>query len=116
MAANDGEHPVTDLFGVPLPDGTGALGSAGDRTAPPDAGIPGGTSGIPGVGTAMALSLQAGPGESASTTQPGQNAASQIAPDEGGTYTFTSTGAGQGVNVSATAHGRQPWQQPPGGN
>jgi hypothetical protein len=31
MAANDGEHPVTELFGYRLPAGTGAPGSAGTQ-------------------------------------------------------------------------------------
>jgi hypothetical protein len=111
MAANDGSHPVRDLFGVPLPDGTGAVGSSPDRTPPPDSLVPGGVSGLPGAGTAMALSLQAGPGSSASTSQPGQNAPSEIAPGPAGGYMSTGAGGGQNGDHSP----RYDWQQPPGG-
>ena len=33
MPANDGEHPVRDLLGVSIPDGTGAPGSQGISAA-----------------------------------------------------------------------------------
>lgn len=114
MAANDGNpaHRIDSLFGIPLPDTTGAPGSAGDRTPPPGSEVPGAQSGIPGVGVTMALSDQSGPGESLATTQPGQVATSVISP--GPEDSYTDTGAGGGHPVMDSSH-RYPWQQQPGG-
>ena len=42
------------------------------------------------------------------TTMPGQTQLDWMGVDQNG---ITSTGAGQGVTVSATSHGRYPWQQ-----
>jgi hypothetical protein len=110
VAANDGEHPVREMFpGVMVPDSTGAAGSTGDRTPPPDEDVPAGQSGLPGVGTELPLTVQAGLGSSASTSQPGQTAASVISP--GPAQDYADTGAGQG----STDHwARRDYQQAPG--
>lgn len=106
--ANGDGTPARDLFGYPLPAGTGAAGSTAPRTLPPDRDLPAGQwSGRPGSGTAQPLS--AGPGESASTSLPGQTAVSIISP--GPAEGYISTGA------TGTDHAdhwpRYDWQSQP---
>jgi hypothetical protein len=107
MAAN-ADQPTRELFGVQLPDGTGAPGSTGDRTSPGGVDLTG-QSGLPGVGVAMPLAGMADPG-SDTVNQPGQNDPSSIAPGPAAGY--VSTGAGQG---NGAHYPRRPGQQPNGG-
>jgi hypothetical protein len=92
MAANDGSHPVRELFGVQLPDGTGAPGSTGDRTSPGGVDLTG-QSGLPNVGVAMPLAGMADPG-SDNVNLPGQTAASAISPGPASAYADTNAGKG----------------------
>lgn len=83
-----------------------ASGSAPSRTPSPDDAVPGGNSGVPGVGTVLPLAQQANGAEGASPQQPGQNDASILTP--GPAEGYTSTGSGRGSNL-ADQH-RYPWQ------
>lgn len=109
MAVANSDYVPDPFPGIHLPDGTGAAGTSPDRTPPGDGGVPASSSGLPGVGTEMPLSFQAGLGSSASTVQPGQNAASIIAP--GPSADYVDTGAGQG---HTDPWPRENWQQEPG--
>jgi hypothetical protein len=113
VANGDGTAP-DNLFGFALPDGTGAGGSTADRTPRPDTSVPDGDSGLPGVGTQMHLSYQSGPGESASTNQPGQVDGSLISPGDSADYASHGPHDGDG-HTMADALGRYPWQAQPGG-
>ena len=92
--------------------GMTAAGTTPDRATPPDDTAPSMQTGIPGVGTAMSLSAQTGPGEGSSPQLPGQNDASVIAP--GPAQEYTSTGA-SGSSSLADHWPRKPGQQLPGG-
>jgi len=105
VAINDGiGNPVRDPFpGVSSgADSTGASGSyPSSPDVSPGAAVPSGDSGIPGVGTTVPLSSQAGPGHSTSTAPPGTTATSAISP---GPYEgYVSTGAGGG-NANPNPH------------
>lgn len=96
---------VPDPFpGIYAPSGTGAMGSAGDRTLDPSAQSLDFESGMPNTGVVQSVSGMADPG-SDSTIMPGQNDGFY---DTG--YSNTSTGAGDGVSVSASSHGRLSYQ------
>lgn len=113
-AVNDGiSGPVRDPFpGITLPASTGATGSAGTRTSPPDSAVPDSQSGLPNVGIPASLSDQAGQAGSASPQQPGQTASSPISP--GPEHGYGHTGAGEG-HVMTNELERYPWQSPAGG-
>jgi hypothetical protein len=86
MAANDGEHPVTETFpGIHVPSGTGAMGSAGASGRAADAQV---TDVTPATGAS-----QDAYAASAGTLQPGQNEGFPGGADSGA---YTSTGAGHG--------------------
>ena len=107
---NGDGSPVDDLFGWPMPDGTGAGGSNPQRATPPDGAIPDQVTGVPGAGVIMSLSAQTGSGSSASPEMPGQNDLGiPGAEHEDG---YVNSGAGDGVTVSASSHGRLDYQQP----
>jgi hypothetical protein len=79
---------VPDPFpGITAPTGTGAPGSQGDRTSPPDDDTPAGISGLPSIGTIMPVRLQTSMGEGTSTSQPGQTSSSVISPGPAEDYT-----------------------------
>lgn len=103
MAANDGEHPVREIFPGIGAGFSNAPGSAGDRRIDESVPVPSGSSGVPNVGTEVPLSEQVGPGEGTSTAQPGQNYGFQSG-DPG----YTQTGAGHG---SGEHYPRRPGQQ-----
>lgn len=88
-----------------------APGGSGPRTPPPDQQVPAGMSGLPGVGTVSPLGSQAGPGESASTSQPGQTADSPIL--IGPADQYVNTGA-TGSDARTDHFTREPYQQPRG--
>ena len=117
MAANDGEHPVRDLFGVPLPDGSGAPGSPGISWHDTN----GGTIGNPVV-SVQGMSSQLESGRPKQTVAAGDTSGmsddipchtSPIMP--GPQDEYLSTGAGEGDGTSKIA--RYSWQQSnsPGG-
>jgi hypothetical protein len=110
VAANDGEHPVRETFpGIPVPDTTGAAGSAGARTpAPSKPWAPGTESGIPGVGVPMSLYLQLDAQGARAVTLPGQlnEMLSGLGPED-----IADTGAGRG---RAGHWDRYDWQPPDG--
>lgn len=106
----DGSQPDEMFPGIRNPTGTGAPGSAGTRT--PGAAVPlepGAESGIPGVGTAVDMSLLVDAAGALSTEQPGQNSDGfgMVTTDQ-----ITQTGAGRG---HTDAWSRKPGQQPAGG-
>ena len=102
MAANDGDHPVTSVFGFDLPDGTGAPGSKGSRPPAPDD-VPAGEITPPGGQWWDRPSTNTG-----GTSQPGQ--LSEDLSGLGADFTATS-GAGQG---KAGHYDRYDWQNPDG--
>lgn len=111
VAANDGEHPVTEVFpGITAPQTSGAPGSAGDRSSPGTVPLTG-SSGLPGVGTVMPVGSQADPG-TGTVNQPGQTAESVISP--GPAQDYADTGAGGG-RARVDSGRRFDWQQSPGG-
>ena len=103
MAANDGEHPVSDLFGVRLPDGTGAPGSAGASGRAADD-RPAGPVTLPGIGAWQPDSRY--DAATGGTAEPGQVADSPISP--GPESDYSDTGAGRG---SGSHYPRRSWQQ-----
>ena len=108
VANGDGTAPA-ELFGVGLPSGTGAAGSAPPRN--PSPGVPiTGMSGIPNTGVSVELSFLADHQGADTTDLPGQNddGLTGITRDE-----ITQTGAGQGN--TQVAHDRYAGQQPPAG-
>lgn len=111
MAVANSDYIPDPFPGISAGTDTGAPGSSPDRTAPPDSVVPGGRTGLPGVGTVTALDLQAGPGESASTSQPGQTAASVIAPGPASDY---SSPGPRPSSAHTDAWPREDWQQGPG--
>lgn len=103
MAANDGEHPVTDLFGWRLPAGTGAPGTQGVQpgTTGPElgtAGIRTFDSGTRNVGTVV---VHAGDSAVEGQTQDGWTGITE--------QEITETGAGRGQNGDHFP--RYSWQQ-----
>jgi hypothetical protein len=114
MAVANSDYVPDPFPGITAPAGTGAPGSQGDRTVPPDAGEPAGLSGLPGSGMIMPAALHGGgPGQGTSTSQPGQTAASVISPGPAADY--TSPGPRPGRSVVEGGPNRYSWQQPAGG-
>jgi hypothetical protein len=112
MASNDGEHPVTSLFGVPLPDGSGAPGTTGIAAAT----TTGPVIGTPHVTPAYGQ-YRDGPDVTVHTGDTSgmadDLAAHADALTPGPQPDYADTGAGHGDGTSRTA--RYPWQQPNGG-
>ncbi len=109
----DGPQPAGMFPGIANPDGTGAGGSAGSRTRPPDDAVPDGDTGHPGgSGNISPLREQAIDGRGASTSQPGQVdlGLAGTGPDPA----YADSGAGRG-STFADQH-RYPWQSQPGGH
>jgi hypothetical protein len=98
--ARNADEPTRDLFGVQLPDGTGAPGSPGGHGQAAD--------NVTGVRVTSPTGgyYDQNLASTGGTVEPGQSDPSAIAPDAGGS--FTDTGAGQG----GTDHWkRYSWQQ-----
>ena len=109
VANGDGDMPAEFFPGIRWA-GTLSPGSRASRTPPPDTAVPDGDSGIPGTGTALHLSYMVGPGESMSTSQPGQTDGSEISPGEDGQY--ADSGARSGSDNADHFH-RYTWQSAP---
>jgi hypothetical protein len=105
MAANDGEHPVSELFGVRLPNTTGAPGTAGaSGDADDDTGAGRVT---PPWGPSQASARY--PASTSGTVMPDQVSDSPIS--TGPERDYSDTGAGRG---SGSHYPRRPWQQSDG--
>jgi len=112
MAANDGEHPVRDLFGVALPTGTGAPGTQGISAAD----TTGEVIGNPGIASGDTYQSGQLPRDHVVVTagdtsgMSDDNPAHEDAIMPGPASAYVSTGAGDGDN--GDHYPRYPWQEP----
>lgn len=103
---NSDGTPVRDLFGVAMPDTTGAPGSPGATGDAAD-NVAAGPTSLPMLGTWQSTSRY--DADTSGTLQAGQTDPNVIAPAPAGS--FASTGAGRG---QPSHFPRRPWQQPDG--